>query len=401
MRAALAASALALLAACGGGEGGTSAGATDGTLRLALTDNPACGYDGVFVTVTKVRVHQSASAGANDAGWREFDIVPVRRINLLDLTNGVLEDLGQMALPAGTYTQMRLVLAGGTGTPLPNAIHLTGAPSETPLTTPSAQTSGLKLNVNMTVEAGKLADFVIDFDACRSIVRAGNSGKYILKPVLSVIPRIGNVGQRIVGFIDPTTVAIGGATMVSAQFGGTVVKATPPAATGRFELYPVPVGTYDLVVTSTSRTTLVMTGVPVTTTAPTLVGSTTARVLLTAATSNVATGVVRKDGSTVETGADVRVTQTLHGGPTVELGAKPVDDETGVYSFSLPITSPRIAAYAPNLTLLTFLPDSTDPSLTAAGKYRLGATIPGLAPQNADINVLGGDVATPFNFVSP
>ena len=45
---------LATLAACGGGGSGGSV-ADSGTLRLALTDAPSCGYDSVNVTVEKVR----------------------------------------------------------------------------------------------------------------------------------------------------------------------------------------------------------------------------------------------------------------------------------------------------------------------------------------------------------
>ena len=44
-----AALAVAGLAACGGGGGGGASG--DGTLRVALTDAPSCGYDHVYVTV--------------------------------------------------------------------------------------------------------------------------------------------------------------------------------------------------------------------------------------------------------------------------------------------------------------------------------------------------------------
>lgn len=68
--------------------------------------------------------------------------------------------------------------------------------------TPSGQQSGLKMNVNLPVPAGQVADFAIDFDACKSFVKAGNSGKYLLKPGLSVIPILSAAGQRIVGFVD-------------------------------------------------------------------------------------------------------------------------------------------------------------------------------------------------------
>ena len=191
----------ALIAACGGG-GGTPTG----TMRLSLTDSPACGYDNVFVTVEKVRVHQSGGASDNDSGWSEVVLPTPQRVDLLTLTNGTLLPLGQTELPAGSYTQMRLVLGNKPppGSPqgtLANSIKPTGG-AETELTTPSGQQSGLKMNVNITVPAGQLADFAIDFDACKSFVKSGNSGKYIIKPVLTVTPIVSSAAQRVVGYVD-------------------------------------------------------------------------------------------------------------------------------------------------------------------------------------------------------
>ncbi|CAN5862579.1 hypothetical protein BH11PSE12_BH11PSE12_05850 [soil metagenome] len=88
-----------LLAACGGGS---DSGVAPGTLSVAMTDAPSCGYDAVNVTVQKIRVHQSATAGENDAGWTDITLNPARKINLLNLTNGALEELGQTPLAAGT-----------------------------------------------------------------------------------------------------------------------------------------------------------------------------------------------------------------------------------------------------------------------------------------------------------
>ncbi len=190
----------AALTGCGGGggDGGgggnngmappPAAGPSTGTLRVALTDAPACGYDHVYVTVDRVRVHASSSAADNDGGWSEVVLNPARRIDLLSLTNGVLAELGQIALPAGQYTQVRLVLVpNGSGAPA-NAVVPTGG-TEIPLDTPSATQSGLKLIHGFTVQPNTLVDLVLDFDACKSIVKRGNSGRYNLKPVISVIPR--------------------------------------------------------------------------------------------------------------------------------------------------------------------------------------------------------------------
>ena len=111
----------ATLAACGGGGG--DSGSQRGTLRFALTDAPACGYDQVNVTVQKVRVHRSSTAADADSGWEELTVDPPRRVDLLTLQNGVLAELGQTPLPAGTYTQMRLVLAdNAAGNPLANSV---------------------------------------------------------------------------------------------------------------------------------------------------------------------------------------------------------------------------------------------------------------------------------------
>lgn len=191
--------ALASLTACGGGSGGgvdssgsgssTVNGDSDtGTLRLALTDAPACGFDTVFVTIQKVRVHKSSDANDIDGGWSEIVLNPAKKVDLLSLTNGKLEELGQTVLPAGKYTQLRLVLAENNGAPFANSAKPTGE-SEVALQTPSGQQSGLKTNIDITVAANTTSDFVIDFDACKSIVAAGGSGKYLLKPVLSMTPR--------------------------------------------------------------------------------------------------------------------------------------------------------------------------------------------------------------------
>src|SRR5437763_218128 len=114
----------ALIAACGGGGGigGTGSAGALGTLNVSLTDAPSCGYDAVNVTIQKVRVHKSASAADSDSGWSEVNLGAGKRVNLLTLTNGVLESLGQTALPAGKYTQLRLVLAdNGAANPLANS----------------------------------------------------------------------------------------------------------------------------------------------------------------------------------------------------------------------------------------------------------------------------------------
>jgi len=129
------------LAACGGGGSDGASSTPSGTLHVAITDAPSCGFDHVYVTVSKVRVNASAQAGDNDAGWTTVALPAPQKIDLLSLTNGVLADLGQSALPAGEYQQVRLVLASNAGNTIANSVVPSGG-TEQPLDTPSATQSG-------------------------------------------------------------------------------------------------------------------------------------------------------------------------------------------------------------------------------------------------------------------
>jgi hypothetical protein len=383
------------IAACGGGGGGSEA---TGTLRLSLTDAPACGYDNVWVTVERVRIHSSSTAGDTDGGWSEVVLATPQRVDLLTLTNGTLLPLGQTELQAGKYTQMRLVLGSTAPSSWPsgtlaNSIQPTGG-QEVALTTPSALQSGLKMNVDIDVAADTLADFAIDFDACKSFIKAGNSGQYILKPVLSVIPIL---SSKIVGWVDPAMAAAGVVTTVSAQVDGVPVRSTPPTADGRFELFPIRTGTYDLVITSAGRVNAVMTGVPVTSAGATTIGSTTVRLAPPAsAASAVVSGTVSVAGSFAGTDGSVRAVQSLSVGTKMEVGQVNADATTGAYSLRLSTAAPASAAYAASASAFTFTSDS----LATAGNYRIEATTPSVTTPLVFNLTLTGDTTVP-SFVFP
>src|SRR5580765_3565019 len=125
-----------VVAGCGSDGGGST---QPGVLGVSITDAPACGFDAVNVTVSKVRMHQSDNASENAAGWTDITLNPPRKINLLDLNNGALASLGETPLEAGHYTQLRLVLVPNSGSqPLANSVVLSGIPGEIALDTPSA-----------------------------------------------------------------------------------------------------------------------------------------------------------------------------------------------------------------------------------------------------------------------
>jgi hypothetical protein len=95
-------------------------------LHVAMTDAPSCGFDHVYVTVDKVRVNASSTAGDTDSGWTDIALPAPQKVDLLSLTNGVLTDLGRAPLAAGQYQQLRLVLAQNQGNTLANSVVVSG-----------------------------------------------------------------------------------------------------------------------------------------------------------------------------------------------------------------------------------------------------------------------------------
>ena len=370
------------LVACGGGGGG--AGSGNGSLRLALTDAPACGYDAVHVTILKVRVHSSDTASDGDAGWSEVVLNPAKRVDLLKLTNGVLEELGQTPLPVGKYTQLRLVLAANDlANPLANSVVPAGG-TEVALKTPSGQQSGLKTNIDIDIASNRMADFILDFDACKSVVTAGASGQYLLKPVLTVIPRyISAVSGYVATSINSTTAT------VSLQKDGVVVKAANPDLTGRFLLQPVAPGVYTLVMTAPGRTTVVVTNVAVSADMVTAVNTSGTPLNPPTSASGTVTGSAPVDTL-------VRVLQPLTSGPSIEIAGRFADGSTGVYSYLLAVNAPLVAPYAAAPIPLAFVAD-----ITATGKYVLSASLTGFAGKSIVLGsplTAGATVTNNFTF---
>jgi hypothetical protein len=376
-----------LLAGCGGGSGGGGGIGGTGLMRVSLTDAPACGYDEVNVTIDRIRVNQNANASDTDSGWTDIVLNPARKIDLLELQNGVMESLGEVPLQPGKYTQLRMVLVeNSNANPLANSVVPTGE-DETELNTPSGTQSGIKVNMDVDVAEGQAVDLVLDFDACKSVVKAGNSGRYNLKPVIQATPYFTLAGQAVVGYVDPA-IALP-TTVVTVQHDGVVAKATVPDAAGKFTLYPVPAGDYELVITAEGRATAVMTGVPVDTVAVTNVNSAGVPIVPPAAPAG--TGDVT--GTVNPATASVRALQTFNGGPTIEVAHAPVDALSGAFSFALPLNAPRRTAYVASPTSISF---TSDPS--AAGLYTIEASSAG-AVKTQDVDVTA--TVPPLSFTFP
>ena len=197
--------AIGQLPGCGGGGGGSAA--TTGTLQVGITDSPAFrDFSSVHIRVTKVAVVPAGKENANDndpglpviadftaSGGQDVDILKLHFLQQL---------LGEAVIPAGTYNQVRLILAPNQPN-LNNYFILAGSTTKTPLTTPSAQQTGVKIVGRFTVTAGTLNTILLEFNPDAAIVKAGNSGNNNLKPTGIRI-------QQVLTGLNTTTGSISG-----------------------------------------------------------------------------------------------------------------------------------------------------------------------------------------------
>ena len=206
----------------------TSSTNSDETARVSieLTDAPG-DFDAVFIDVKDVVIKYN---GEEDDIF--IDDVDAGIYNLLELTGGVSVVLADEELPVGSISQIRLVLGDD------NTIVVDG---ETfPLQTPSAQQSGLKIQVNETLEGGIFYDFLLDFNVEESIVEQGNGG-FLLKPVIraTTLAETGAISGSVIPVTD-TPVLI-----TTTTSDGEEISAYTDAQ-GTFMLQGVPEGSYDL-----------------------------------------------------------------------------------------------------------------------------------------------------------
>ncbi|MFO7610742.1 MAG: DUF4382 domain-containing protein [Candidatus Krumholzibacteriia bacterium] len=231
---------LGLAAGCS--DSTTPAPAGEGRLTLTLVDAPG-DYDAVNVAVVGVRAHR---AGADSVdGW--FTVSDdTFTVDLLTLTGGHGVVIADTLLPAGAYTQIRLLLGEGSHVVVDGQMH--------PLEVPSGGTSGLKLNHPFTLRDGTIYAATLDFDAHRSIHVTGN-GRWMMRPVIRIV--VDAVSGRLQGVVDPAAAR----AAVWAVAGGDSALAWADTLTGAFAFDPLAAGTYDVSILPTaagwSDTTLV------------------------------------------------------------------------------------------------------------------------------------------------
>ena len=218
-------------------------------------------YEKVLVNIIDVQY----SKNEDENGWSSFEGFtppdtddPQNRVDLTELIAGNSLVLTDEDIESGMLKQIRLILGDG------NALVILGETEEIPLSTPSAQQSGLKLKVNTELEPGFSYTFILDWDVQKSIVKAGNSGNYNLKPVINVIAEVnsGSILGRVadseetVDIFLPISDAVVSVYDESDTLFETSLTSTSTDDVGNFVLQGLSEGNYNLKVEKTGYMTI-------------------------------------------------------------------------------------------------------------------------------------------------
>lgn len=214
-------------------------------LSIRMTDAPG-DYDAVFIDVQGIEIQLEADDdldatdddGTDGSEWVTVEDVNTGIYDLLELTGGVSQLLADTQIEAGYVGQMRLILGPD------NTVVVNGETKA--LNTPSAQQSGLKLQLNQRLEGGENYAFLLDFDVEQSIVETGNGG-YNLKPVIRLSAEA-NAGMVVGTTVVPAALSSDVQSLVVLTGNGITVSAYTNTD-GDFALNGVPAGTYDVKIT--------------------------------------------------------------------------------------------------------------------------------------------------------
>jgi hypothetical protein len=198
-------------------------------IQVRLTDAPG-DYEAVNIDLLRVEAH--ASRGNEQNGWFELN-TNSGVYNLLDLTNGIDTLIVDDVLPEGKISQIRLVLGDN------NTVVVDGVTHD--LTIPSGSQSGLKLNIHEEFLEGITYKVLLDFDAAKSVVKAGASGKYNLKPVIRTITEAQDGAIR--GVVTPADAV---PAVMAIQNEDTI--STYANENGEFLLMAIPEGSYNVLI---------------------------------------------------------------------------------------------------------------------------------------------------------
>ena len=227
-----------------------------GTVKLQLTDAPFP-YELITeanITITKVEVRLKEEGTETEEGGTSFETLfeGSETVNMMELTNGVMLNMGETEVPVGTYDLVRVYVTDA-------SIKLT---DETvyEVKVPSGSQTGIKVFIKpeLVVVSELSEDLMLDVDLSRSFVLQGNLDTpagvtgFNFKPVLRAknMSSTGTLSGTVTELIESVPTAVEGAE-VSILVNGEVYTTTATDASGGYTVPGLDPGTYTVTVNKT------------------------------------------------------------------------------------------------------------------------------------------------------
>jgi hypothetical protein len=352
------------LLACDGGGGGGSSNGEVGTVSMSLTDAMSNEFNAVCVTIKDVQVHMKGNGIGNNS-WESVGAPTLpKTFNLYDLTNGVREEIGIADLITGPYTQMRLIIGTvpddginelSEAHPYANYVIDTDDNYQE-LKIPSGINTGIKIVHGFTISTDQTTELILDFNAEKSVVAAGNSGNWHLKPTIKCgsTEELSIIRGRVT--TDGST-GIDKALVSVQEFDGTAADdkdmvtihtSTVTDEDGNFAIFVTP-NEYNLVIYADKK-------VPEYEKISTLAAGQTLNIgtfqLEVASTKNVEGKVNITGGDNIEEFASISLRQNTTDGDMIEITSVDVLN-TEDYDIILPLGTYSVVAWAPEFITKT------------------------------------------------
>lgn len=234
----------------------------NGQVRIMLTDAPypLTLVENAYVTLEKIELRRNGLSDQNgdnngdemndDPGEGSPFIVVMdepKQFNLMNLQNGITEELAMVEVPAGNYDLVRMYMQGETIEMKDGTVH--------DFKIPSGGSSGLKIFIQpgLMVEGGLTAELLLDVNLNRSLVMKGNPDNiqgFNFSPVVRAM-NVSTTG-RVEGIVtDDSQIALEGVNVSLLDAESNEIVNAVTDVDGFYALIGVPEGTYQLVAIKT------------------------------------------------------------------------------------------------------------------------------------------------------
>jgi len=223
---------------------------TDGLGRLVVkvTDAPfpINMVETAAVTITKVELRKEGD-GVSDGSpfltvWEGSET-----FNLLELRNGLAEQLLEVEIPQGSFDLVRLYVDQA-------SLKIKDG-GDYDVKIPSGPQTGIKIFIDpgLIVEGGLTSELLLDFDLSKSFVMRGNTDSpagitgFIFKPVIRAVNN--STAGSLAGSVTDSEKAVIAGTAISVKQGDKEVGTATTDDNGTYAIIGLPSGTYTVTAT--------------------------------------------------------------------------------------------------------------------------------------------------------